>query len=316
MRKTFSLLVLVSVLLVHPFPSKAQQLGADLEGNISLSGAFALYPLAVKWADEFKKLHPKVRIDVSAGGAGKGMTDALAKVVDLGMLSREVHPDEFKKGIIAYAVAKDAVIATINAKNPKVKELLAKGYTQPTGEKIFITGQVTTWGQVLGENSNIPIHVYTRSDACGAAETWANFFGKKQENLKGTAVFGDPGIASAVAKDPLGFGYNNIAFAYDQKTKRPVAGVTILPLDINKNGKIDPQENFYSNINLLIRAIAGGKYPAPPSRTLYLVSNGKPKPAVEEFIKFILTQGQKYNNSVGFIQLNQTTLKANLNKLK
>ena len=42
-----------------------------LKGKISISGAFALYPLTVMWAEEFNKLHPKVRVDISAGGAGK-----------------------------------------------------------------------------------------------------------------------------------------------------------------------------------------------------------------------------------------------------
>ena len=53
--------------------------GDELSGEISLSGAFALYPLAVKWGEEFQKLHPNVKIDISAGGAGKGITDALAQ---------------------------------------------------------------------------------------------------------------------------------------------------------------------------------------------------------------------------------------------
>ena len=63
-----------------------------LKGELSLSGAFALYPLAVVWAEEFQKLNPDVKVDVSAGGAGKGMTDVLAGVVDFGMVSREVYP--------------------------------------------------------------------------------------------------------------------------------------------------------------------------------------------------------------------------------
>ena len=48
-----------------------------LKGKITISGAFALYPLVVKWSEEFQKLHPRVIVNVSAGGAGKGMTDAL-----------------------------------------------------------------------------------------------------------------------------------------------------------------------------------------------------------------------------------------------
>ena len=41
----------------------------DLKGEIQLSGAFALYPMVVRWAEEFRKIHPEVRIDISAGGA-------------------------------------------------------------------------------------------------------------------------------------------------------------------------------------------------------------------------------------------------------
>ena len=290
----------------------------ELKGQISLSGAFALYPLAVKWAEEFKILHPGVKIDVSGGGAGKGITDALAGVVDLGMVSREIKPEEVSKGAWFVAVAKDAVVPTINAKNPKIKELLAKGLTQAVAEKIFITQEYKTWGQVLGVQSNIPIHLYVRSDACGAGETWAKYLGnKKQEDLKGTGVFGDPGVASAVQKDPIGFGYNNIAYAYDLKTKRPNPGILVLPIDVNNNGKIDGAENFYGTSTQLISAIAQGKYPSPPARDLYLVSKGKPtNPDVVAFLKFILTEGQKYNVPNGYISLPGDKLSKGIAKLK
>ena len=60
----------------------------SLEGTVTLSGAFALYPLANKWAEEFQKIHPDVRFNISAGGAGKGVADALSQAVDIGMVSR------------------------------------------------------------------------------------------------------------------------------------------------------------------------------------------------------------------------------------
>ena len=62
--------------------------GGELQGTITASGAFALYPLMVKWGEEYQKLHPDVQFDISAGGAGKGMTDALGGQVDIGMVSR------------------------------------------------------------------------------------------------------------------------------------------------------------------------------------------------------------------------------------
>jgi len=316
MKKIITLTLVFSILLGLSNQVNAQT--KVLKGQISLSGAFALYPLAVKWAEEFKKLHPDVKIDVSGGGAGKGITDALAKVVDLGMVSREIKPEEVEKGAWYVAVAKDAVVATINAKNPKVKELLAKGITQESATKIFVTGESKTWGNVLGINSTIPIHLYNRSDACGAGETWAKYLGgKKQEELLGTGVFGDPGIASAIQKDPLGLGYNNIAYAYDLKTKKPNAGILVLPIDVNNNGKVDAAENFYATSTQLITAIAEGKYPSPPARDLYLVSNGKPtSPVVVAFLKFILTEGQKYNVPNGYISLPKEKLNKGIAKLK
>src|SRR5512143_3046555 len=64
----------------------------DLQGTITISGAFALYPMMTVWADEFTKLHPGVQFDVQGGGAGKGMTDTLAGAVDIGMISRSIKP--------------------------------------------------------------------------------------------------------------------------------------------------------------------------------------------------------------------------------
>lgn len=291
--------------------------GDQLSGEISLSGAFALYPLAVKWADDFKKLHPDVKIDVSAGGAGKGITDALAQVVDLGMVSRELKPEELSQGAEAFAVAKDAVVPTVNAKNPLIKTLLTHGLTHDAAVGLWITGSVKIWGQVAGTSDKTAVNVYTRSDVCGAAETWAKWLGKKQEDLKGTGAFGDPGVASAVQKDINGIGLNNIGYAYDEKTKKPNPGILVLPIDVNNNGKIDPDENFYDTKDKLIKAIAEGKYPSPPARDLYLVSKGIPtKPVVVAFIKYVLTQGQKQNIPLGYIGIGQAKLDKGLKKLK
>ena len=291
--------------------------GDALSGNISVSGAFALYPLAVKWAEEFQKLHPDVHIDMSAGGAGKGMTDVLADVVDLGMVSREVYGPELEKGALPIAVAKDAVVITINADNPFAADLKKHGISRETAAKIWITGEYTTWGQVLGTGDKTPIHVYTRSDACGAAETFALWMGKKQEDLLGTAVFGDPGLASSIQNDKLGIGLNNIGYAYDEKTRTPNPGLLVCPVDGNSDGRIDAEEYFYDTKDDFIAAVAENKYPSPPARDLYMVAHGVPSnPAVVAFLKFILTEGQQYNVPVGYIGLTEEKLAKGLDAIK
>jgi len=309
----FALLVIGS-LSVNKASSQAKD---DLKGNISISGAFALYPLTIRWAEEFRKIHPDVKFDISAGGAGKGMTDALAKMVDIGLVSREINPEEVKKGAFAIAVTKDAVVATVSAKNPNIKDILANGIDRDAAINIFVTGKAKTWGQAIGTKSAVPIRVYTRSDACGAGETWAKYLGKKQEDLLGVGVFGDPGLAQAVTKDPSGIAYNNIGYAYDAKTKQPNPGVKVVPLDVNNNGKIDPEENFYNTMDEIVNAIATGKYPSPPARDLYFVTSGKPvKKELVEFIKWSLTEGQKYVLESGYINISKEKLATGLEKIK
>lgn len=294
-----------------------RELRRELKGEIQLSGAFALYPMAVKWAEEFRKMHPKVRIDISAGGAGKGITDALAKVVDLGMVSRDIYPQEIEKGAFPIAVVKDAVVPTINSNNPLIRQILTTGLRKEAARELWVTATAKTWGDVLGTGSTIPVHVYTRSDACGAAETFAAWLGVKQEDLEGTAVFGDPGVTSVVQRDKVGIGFNNIAYAYDINSKKNYRHIAVIPLDLNDNGKIDPEEDFYSTSTELNAAIAEGRYPSPPARNLFLVSNGVPeKPEVLAFLEFILTDGQHYAPEVGYIRLAPELLEEELSKLQ
>lgn len=318
MKKIFVLLAGLALLTNCSNKPKQKPSGLQdaLTGTIQLSGAFALYPMAVRWSEEFKKLHPNVKIDISGGGAGKGMTDALSGVVDIGMVSREVHDDERAKGAYAFAVVKDAVVPTINARNPELAEIKKIGLKKQIAQKLW-NKELNTWGQVLGTASKVPVHVFTRSDACGAGETFAAWLGKKQENLRATAVFGDPGVASAVQKDIVGIGFNNIAYAYDQKTKKTFEGVDIIPLDVNENGVIDKEEDFYATSTELIQAINDGRFPSPPARDLYLITKGKPtKTEVIEFLKYVLTEGQKYAAETGYIRLSEVKLKEEIGKIK
>lgn len=304
------------VTILSSFKKKdAKPVADDLKGTINISGAFALYPITVKWAQEFKKIHPNVVFNISAGGAGKGITDALSGLVDIGLASRDINPAEVKKGAYTIYVTKDAVIPTFNTANPNAAILLAKGVKRNQFLDVFVTGNIKNWNQ-LGGKVSVPIHVYTRSDAAGAAETWAKYFDKKQEDLLGVAVYGDPGLAQAVKKDVTAIGFNNIAYLYDLKTRKQVAGVHALPIDVNGNGKIDPDENFYDTVDHLTDAIGTGKYPSPPARNLGFLFKGKPtRPELVAFVKFVLSEGQKYVDENGYIALSKQKIAEETKKL-
>jgi phosphate transport system substrate-binding protein len=307
---------LIVALLAACGQPAAQQPGSELKGTITASGAFALYPLMIKWGEEYEKLHPDVKFDISAGGAGKGMTDALGGQVDIGMVSRSIKPEEEQQGAYWVSVVKDAVFPAINAKNPVLNDLLAKGVTHDQMVDVFLTGKIKTWGELVGRPEiKDEIHVYTRSDSAGAADAWAKFLGKAQEDLKGIGVFGDPGLMDAVVKDPLGIGYNNLGYAYDPTTGQQVAGSVVLPLDVNENGKADAEE-IYDTKAKAVQGVATGKYPSPPARALNVVTKNKPSGLVQDFILWTLTDGQKYVESAGYVALPQDTLAKSLQKIK
>jgi len=281
----------------------------ELEGTAKVSGAWALYPMMVKWAEEYQKAHPGARIDLSAGGAGKGMADVLGGLVDIGMVSRDIYPEEINQGALGIAVVKDAVVATMNKDNPVVDELLTKGMKKQTLVSIWVLGNVTTWGEVIGRPEvTTRINVYTRSDACGAAETWAKYLGIRQEGLLGVGVYGDPGLVEAVRNDPLGVGFNNLNYAYDNATGRPIEGLMVVPIDLDENGQIDGHEDFYGTKAEFVEAVAKGTYPSPPARDLYLVAKGEFKGLAKELMKWILTDGQQYVSQAGYVQLSAERL--------
>jgi phosphate transport system substrate-binding protein len=313
------IMLALSFILITPvvlMTSCGTLIQAQNSGTITISGAWALYPMMIRWSEVFQESHPGVQFDISAGGAGKGMADALADAVDIGMVSRQIYPEEIEKGAFWVAVTKDAVFATINEKNPVWDDLHQQGLSQETLIGIYITGQITTWGQVVGQPEvTDPIHIFTRSDAAGAPATWAAYLGdKKQEDLLGVGVYGDPGVLDAVIKDPLGIGFNNLNYAFDAETGQPVAGARVAPLDVNDNRQADPEE-IYDTKAQAVEAVATGNYPSPPARDLNLVTPGQPTGLTAEFIAWILTDGQQYVDEAGYIPLTTTQLEIGLEKL-
>jgi phosphate transport system substrate-binding protein len=282
--------------------------------TIKVSGAFALYPLMVKWAEEYQKIHPDVRIDVSAGGAGKGMTDVLSGVVDIGMVSREIDPAEVEKGAYPIKVTTDTVVFLASANSPAASMLGDVGINKEKLASLYMKGNNLSWADI-GAGSDAKISLYTRSDSCGAGDSVAKYLGGKQEQLKGVGVYGDPGIVEAVKQDKNGLGYGNLNFAYDMKTGKPQGGLIIVPLDINGNGKVDADEKFYSNKMELIAAIKAKKFPSPPAKDLYVVGKGGFNPKTKEFVNWILNDGQAYVEDTGYVKLTDEVLNAQKAKL-
>lgn len=287
---------LFAILILGSLGAFAQKPAPEPSGTLTVSGAWAIYPTAVAWAEAYQKAHPKARVDVSAGGAGKGAADAISGMVDIGMVSREPDPSEVQRGIFPVLVLHDAVFAVVSDKNPLLKALQKAGVKRQALVDLYVNGTVTSWDGLVGPETNRPVHLYTRSDSCGAAASWAAYLGKKQEDLRGVGIFGDPGILEAVKRDPVGIGISNFSYVFDREGK-VLQGLVLVPIDANENGTADPDEVFTAR-PAAAKAIESKAYPV--SRNNYFFVKGKPQGLAKGFIEFALSEeGTKVVEAVG-----------------
>ena len=101
-------------------------------------------------------------------------------------------------------------------------------------------------------------------------------------------------MSKSIASDPLGIGYSNVNYIYSNATKTPKEGIAVVPIDLNENGTIDPEEDFYDNRNDVVNAEINDALPSPPSRLVYLVTLNNFTGITKDFVEWILTDGQQY----------------------
>ena len=274
--------------------------------TIRISGAWALYPMVLVWKDAYEQTH-NVTVEVSGGGAGKGLSDVLNRMVDIGMVSRPFAEEELAQGIFYVAVAKDAVAATINRNNPAVDLIQQQGLSREDLKSIFL-GEVTHWGSVMGRDlSDDKIVVLGRSDSSGAAEIWAAFLGNyTQDDLRQKAdanYDGDMALAQGVKNQKNAIGFNNINYVYNVETGGFASGIRPIPIDLNGDNVLQQDEEFYDTRSSFVDNVSHGIYPSPPGRSEYLASKGAFTGAAKAFVTWVLTDGQALLSENGYVEL-------------
>ena len=118
-------------------------------------------------------------------------------------------------------------------------------------------------------------------------------------------------------KDKWGIGFNNLAYAYDPQTHRPQESLAAFPIDSDMDGRISDLEACYDTKEKLVHAIEEDIFPTPPARDLYFVTKGAPKDSASlGFLKYILKEGQRFNEPAGYVQISGKQLSENAKILK
>ncbi len=84
--------------------------------------------LALYWAEDYQRENPDVRISVTGGGSGTGITSLISNTVDIANASRAIKDEEREQALVngvepvEYVVARDAIAVIVNPQNP-IQEL-------------------------------------------------------------------------------------------------------------------------------------------------------------------------------------------------
>lgn len=283
---------------------------------IKIHGANALYPLAQVWADHYMEDHPGVRIIVFPASSTKGKTDVLYGLADIGMYSNP-STEDMGNSLLCLKVAKDAVLPTVNDRNPDLQVLITQGVSPGIFRDIFVNGTITRWDQVTGATTGKKISVFSRSDLSGAGAVWAELLGTTQENLLGAGVYGDAGMTQAIKANVNSLGYDNLRYIFDNTTGKPYPGLATIPIDFNNNQKVDPEESACFGLETMKNSIRSGTFPYPPARDLYFIVRNEPFPGyVVDFLKWIFADGINDIEKAGYVSLSEEELLSEKIKLE
>jgi phosphate transport system substrate-binding protein len=317
--------------------------------QISLTGAgstFA-YPLYSSWASQYQKLHPNVEVNYQSIGSGGGIRQLIAGTVDFGatdgpMTDEQLAEAQQKRGtaILHFPTALGADVPSYN-----IPGVTAELKFTPAALAGIYLGHITKWNDPEIQKTNpgvkLPgdnIIVIHRSDGSGTTYCWVDYLSKVSPEWKskigvGTSVNwpvglggkGNEGVSGLIRRLPNSIGYIELIYSIQNH---------ILYGEVqNSSG------NFVkADLNTVTAAAAGATktMPAdfrvsitnPPGAQAYPISTytwllipekmsdqTKAK-ALKTFLRWGLTDGQKYTTPLAYAPLPGVVVQKELQQMK
>jgi len=328
MMKRFALAVLLLSL------AAAGVVMADTPILINAAGATFPYPIYSKWFDVYHQKNGGIQINYASVGSGAGIAQLTNGTVDFGASDGPMNDDQIKDfkekrgvGVLHFPTVLGAAVPTYNI--PNVSTDL--NFTQKALAGIYL-GTTTKWNdpEIAGANKgvNLPatdIVVVHRSDGSGTTYIWTDFLSKASPEWaskvgKKTSVNwpvglggkGNEGVSGLVKQTPGAIGYveliyviqNNMTYGKVQNAdgkfvKADLAGVSAAAAGA---AKAMPDDFRVSITN------APGPTAYPISSFTWLlipdkISDGTKRDAIKGFLKWMLTDGQEYNEGLAYARL-------------
>lgn len=268
--------------------------------KITTAGSSTIRPIVEKASKAFKKNHPGVEFVIGGGGSSHGVKSAGNGDVSIGQCSRNLKEKEKKqwKDLVAYKIGLDGVAIIVNKKNPISK------ITKQQVQDIY-SGRITNWEELGG--SDAPVFLISKEEGRSTLDLFLKYFELEAKEIgKGRAaimVHRKKGANEFSRVKAKLIGPNKEAIAAISTKKNGIAYVSVGTAQevAAKGGRIKLLE--LDGVPATIENVASESYPF--RRPLNLVTKGKAKGVVKEFIDFLTgKEGKKIVTSLEFIPVN------------
>ena len=304
--------------------------------RINGAGATFPYPIYSKWFSEYNKQHSNVEINYQSIGSGGGIQQVTKQTVFFGATDGPMTAEQLQNApgkILHFPTVLGAVVPVYNLPNVNT-ELKFSGQVLAD---IFL-GKITKWNDPaiakLNAGVTLPatdITVAHRADGSGTTYIWVDYLAKVSPEWKskvgiatsvnwptGVGGRGNEGVSGLVKQTPGAIGYVELIYALQNKiaygsvmnaagdsVKATVESVTAAAAEAVKAMPPD----FRVSIT---NAPGKGVYPISSFTWLLLYENAKDKAqakAMVDFMKWALTDGQKYCAELGYAPLPESIVK-------
>jgi phosphate transport system substrate-binding protein len=320
--------------------------GIGVAGNaaaqmLSLNAAGATFPAPIyqKWFDEYKKAHPNVQVNYQPIGSGGGMSAMMQGTVDFAasdppLTDKQIADMKVKP--LHFPSVLGAVVLTYNL--PGVTQELKFSPDSISG--IYL-GKIVKWndaaiakdnpGVKLPNTDVLPVY---RADGSGTTYIFTDYLSQISPDWKkgpgmstsvkfpaGTGQNKSDGVAGMVKQSPGAIGYVELTYAITSKlafgSVKNSSGVYLKPTQESVTAaaagkaKVMETDLRVSIVNAAgkdVYPISGFTYFLIPSK----IDDAKKKTAIVDFLKWMLTDGQKDCAALSYVPLPAAVAKVEL----
>ncbi|MCK4846518.1 MAG: PstS family phosphate ABC transporter substrate-binding protein [Deltaproteobacteria bacterium] len=304
--RAIALTLMVMTLL---FTANTAEAGRKL---VKVDGSSTVFPITEAVAEEFQiEKRGRIMVTVGVSGTGGGFKKFCRGEVDIADASREIKTKEAelckKNGIefIELSVAFDGLAVIVNPKNDWVDYLTIEELRKIWSPEA--KGRVMKWSDVREGFPDKPLTLFGPGTDSGTFDYFTHTINGKSgaSRTDFTASEDDNVLVQGVSTDSGSLGYFGIAYYAYNKDKLKLIAIDD-EIETNGKGAILPSNTTVSD----------GTY-SPLSRPIfiYVSKTSFEKEEVKDFVNFYMDNTNMLSEEVGYIALDEETLKLNKAKL-